>query len=438
MDELDISLRTILAYNEGFILNLRDVFDQLKVTTIRDPPTTKKGKEVDIKSIKVPPGTIISTKFGNLIKGMDRVPVEKYKFFVELKKGKHKFKYSNIDDLWISDDEHLQNVLTRCPNFLNTIWDKLGKVVTSEKDDKYCTVIETEDNKVEFIADYAWLEHLRDIGEVYLMERIDKKTCEKCRISEAHYGVIKPKKLLYCKDCADDLDFKYKDKDLELIPEKKSFPHQITINYAYKEGMNINMFLFRKNIKISGFQSEKYAIRMIKKFWKKHLLKTKDAINFFTDNNPGYIFESSMTNSSFETDYNFMLTKVNSLIHRLRQDDESILGTEYETTVDTGIKITLKATKPDDYSFHKITWLVDESKWEDSIVFKIEGRNKSTELDNKKTTIYLYDERIMISTRYGVVLKPACKFLTDILDEHREELEIEKIDEIQKYKPVFV
>jgi hypothetical protein len=375
MDNLNISLITVMAYNEGFILNLKEMFDSLKVPTIRNPPTTRKGKEIDIKSIKVKAGTIITAKFGNFIKGLDRVPSGRYKFYV---------------------------------------------------------------NGEEYEDTYDNIEKYHNMGEITQMEKLDNKVCDTCKINVARYGQVKAKKAAYCQECANDLHWKVDDIDLVEIVAKKSFPHQITINYAYKEGMNINMFLFRKNIKISGFQSEKYSIRMIKKFWKKHLIKAPEAINFFTDDDPGYIFESSMTNSSFETNYNFMLTKVNTLIHKLKQDDSMILNTDFEPTIDTGIKITLKATKPSDYSFQKITWLRDSEMWEDSIVFEILGRNKSTELDNKKTTVYLYDERFMISTRYGVVLKPACKFLTDILEEHRKELEIYKVDKIVKYSPVFV
>src|SRR5690606_20751222 len=107
--------------------------------------------------------------------------------------------------------------------------------------------------------------------------------CIKCHVNDAHYSTPKAKKASYCKDCCEEMKFKKDDKVLSEVVEKKSFPHQITINYAYKEGMNINMFLFRKNIKISGFQSEKYTIRMIKKFWKNHLVKITSGITYLTN-----------------------------------------------------------------------------------------------------------------------------------------------------------
>lgn len=380
MEDLDISLITVMAYNDGFILNLKDVFDSLKVPPIRNPPTTKKGKEIDIKSIKVKRGTIISAKWGNCIKGVDKRPSGRYKFHVRIG-----------EDIEIFEDT------------------------------------------------YDQIEKYHDMGKVEMIEKIDRKLCVNCEISPAKFATPKAKKPVYCRDCADEMEYVVDDKKLVEITEKKSFPHQISIDYAYKDGMNINMFLFRKNIKIAGFQYEKHAIRMVKKFWRKHLLPSGNAIHYFCeqDEDPGYRFESSMTNSSFETQYNFALTKANTLIYKLKQDDSSILETDFEPTIDTGVKIRLKAIKPDDYSYNKISWLRAEGTWEDSIVFEIPGRNKSAELD-KRTTVYLYDERFMISTRYGVVLRPASKFVTDILDKYRKDLEIKKVESIEKYTPVFI
>jgi len=380
MEDLDISLITVMAYNDGFILNLKEVFYSLQVPTIRNPPTTRKGKEIDIKNIKVKKGTIISAKWGKFIKGVDKKPSGKYKFHVNIK----------------------------------------GETKIFE---------DTYDN----------IEKYHDMGTVEILEKVEQKICTKCEIHPAKFGTPKAKKPVYCRFCTEEMKYKIDDKELVEIVEKKSFPHQISIDYAYKDGMNINMFLFRKNIKIAGFQYEKHSIKMVKKFWKKHLLPSGNAIDYFHEKgeNPGYRFESSMTNSSFETRYNFALTKANTLIHKLKQGDSSILETDFEPTIDTGVKIRLKAIKPDDYSYNKITWLSKENKWEDSIVFDIPGRNKSAELD-KRTTVYLYDERFMISTRYGVVLRPASKFVNDILDKYRKDLEIKKVDTIKKFSPVFI
>lgn len=364
-DDFDISLITCMAYNENFICNLKEMFDSLQVDYIPNPPMIRKGKEIDVKHINVKAGTIISAKFGNLIKGLDRVPSGKYKFY--------------------TDDGEF---------------------------------IDTYDN----IAKY---------GRVNLMEKIDQVImCEQCEEFIAQYAPAKSKKPLFCKSCVDEMG-----EEMVIIPDKKAFPHQITINYCYKDGMNINMFIFRKNIKISGFQYEKYAIRMVKKFWKLHMIKNPEAITYFA-HPPAFIFESSMTNSSFETDYNFMLTKVNTLIQSLKQTNDSIIATDFEPTIDTGIKIKLKAIKPGDYTFNKITY--ENDSWTDSLVSDIVGRNKTNDLDNKKTTVYLYDERYMISTRYGVVLKPACKFLNKILVKHRDQLEIIKDEKIVKYKPNYI
>lgn len=378
MEDLDISLITVMAYNSGFILNLKKIFDNLAVPVIRNPPTTKKGKEIDIKNIRVKKGTIISAKWGNFIKGVDKRPSGSYKFYV------------NID----------------------------GEIK-------------------EFIDTYDNIDKYHNMGKIDVMEKIDRKLCINCEVHPAKFSTPKSKKPNYCRYCAEELKYKLNDKELIEIVEKKSFPHQISVDYAYKDGMNINMFLFRKNIKIAGFQYEKHSIKMIKRFWKKHLVHSEDGIDYFIDGNPGYIFESSMTNSSFETQYKFALTKANTLIYQLKQDDQNILDTDFEPTIDTGVKIRLKAIKPEDYSYNKITWLRDTKEWEDSIVFEIAGRNKSSELD-KKTTVYLYDERFMISTRYGVVLRPASKFVNDILDKHRQDLEIKKVEEIKKFSPVFI
>jgi len=286
---------------------------------------------------------------------------------------------------------------------------------------------------LEFLDTYDQIEKYHSMGKVNMFEKIEKKMCVECEKNIPKFAPPKAKKPLYCRDCAKEIT----NIKLVEVTEKKVFPHQISIDYAYKDGMNINMFLFRKNIKIAGFQYEKHTIRMIKKFWEKHILTTPPGIQYIADNDPGYIFESSMTNSSFDTQYNFALTKANTLINYLKQNDDNILDTDYEPTIDTGVKIRLKAIKPDDYSYNKITWLREKREWEDSFVFEIKDRNKSAELE-KKTTVYLYDERYMISTRYGVVLRPASKFVCDILDKYRKELEIKKVDTIKKYKPVFI
>lgn len=231
---------------------------------------------------------------------------------------------------------------------------------------------------------------------------------------------------------------------LAIKTKKESFPHQITINYAYKTGQNINMFIFRKSIKISGFQSEKYAIKMIKKMWTLHLTKNPAAITYLSTGKPSFIFESSMTNSTFETDYTFSLAQVNTLMHKLKesknQADSIIINSDFETTTDNGVKITLLAVKPEDYSFKEIIWdgeTPQSGSWIDTHCITIAGRNKSAD-DEKRTTITLYNEKFVISTRYGAIMEKTRKYLMDILNDNREILQVIKVDKIKKYRPVFI
>jgi len=331
MDDGKFSLITVLAYYKNFVINAKEMFDSLDVESIVDPPTTKKGKEIDIKNIVVKSGTIISAKNGNRIKGIDPKPSGQYNFHVKTANG-------------------------------------LVKIYT-----------DTYDN--------VGLYHKK--GKIIEMEKLSIKT--------------------------------------------KPFPNQITVNYSYKPGQNINMFIFRKSIKISGFQSEKYAIKMIKKLWQVFLAAGPAAITFFPLGNPSFIFESSMTNSTFRTAYNFSLTGVNTLIHRLKEtcQDSLIINSDFEPTIDNGVKITLKAIKPEDYAFNEIIW--NGHEFEDSSCIVISGRNKSADLE-KKSTISLYSEKFVISTRYGAIMEKTRKYLTDILDNYREELEIVKIDKIKRYK----
>lgn len=334
-DDLKVSLVTVLCYYKNFVVNAKEMFDSLEVPLIRDPPTTRKGKEIDIKNIIAPSGTIISAKSGKWIKGIDPKPFGEYNYYVEV------------------------------------------------------------DGKIKIYKDNYNPEKYYDIGKLIKME-----------------------KLTGTKN------------------KKTSFPNQITINYSYKKGQNINMFIFKKNIKIAGFQSEKYAIKMMKRFWTEHFIKSSNGITYFSTGLPSLIFESSMTNSTFKTNYNFMLTKVNTLMHKLKELDNSlILNSDFETTIDNGVKITLKAIKPKDYAFNEIIW--ENQKWTDSICLKIEGRNKNAD-DDKKSTICLYNEKFVISTRYNVILKKTSDYMNKILNTNRDELQILKVDKIKKFKPTFI
>lgn len=236
------------------------------------------------------------------------------------------------------------------------------------------------------------------------------------------------------KDTYDNIN-KYHKKGKLIEMEKLSlktrpFPNQITLNYAYKRGQNINMFIFRKSIKIVGFQSEKYAIKMIKGLWPYFWSARLTALTFF-QGTPSIIFETCMTNATFKTKYPFNLTKVNTLVHKLKETDSLIINSDFEPTIDNGVKITLKAIKPADYSFKEIVWTGQQ--FEDSDCILILGRNKSVDLD-KKSTISLYSEKFVISTRYGVIMKLTYQYLVDILDKYQDELKVDKVDKIKRYK----
>ena len=220
--------------------------------------------------------------------------------------------------------------------------------------------------------------------------------------------------------------------------KKSSFPSQMTMNYAYKTGQNINMFIFKKNIKISGFQKEKYAIKMIKRIWKTHMLRDPAAITYFSTGLPSFVFESSMTNSTFETNYNFILAKVNTLMHKLKEHDDSlILNSDFEATIDNGVKITLRAIKPEDYAFNMIVWDTRKKEWDDTKCNELVTKSKTSE-DDKKSTISLYNEKYVISTRYGVILKDTYNYLENILNTHKKELQIVKKENISKFTPKYL
>lgn len=365
----EFSLITVLAYYKNFIVNAKDMFESLIVPAIINPPSHKKGKEIDVKNIVVKGGQVISAKWGNKIKGIDPKPIGEYKFHVELK---------------------------------------------GSKGDKGSIKI--------FQDTYDNINKYHKKGKILFMEKLAIKT------------------------------------------KKESFPHQITINYAYKTGQNINMFIFRKSIKISGFQSEKYAIKMIKKMWTLHLTKSPTAITYLSTGKPSFIFESSMTNSTFETDYVFSLSQVNTLMNKLKDSNKTdlekvesiadrlkpikpktkgdsnnaiILNSDYETSIDNGVKITLLAVKPEDYSFNEIVWEEIDKGWTDTTCITIDGRNKSADFE-KRTTITLYNEKFVISTRYGAIMEKTRKYLMDILNSNREKLQVVKVDKIKKYKPVFI
>lgn len=332
--ETKFSLVTVLAYYKGFVVNAKEMFDSLIVEPIIDPPTTKKGKEIDIKNIVVPATRIISAKNGNRIKGIDPKPSGEYNFHVRLPSGKTKV-YKDVYD----------NI---------NVYHKKGTIVEMEK--------------------------------------------------------------------------------LAIKTKKNSFPHQITLNYAWKEGQNVNMFIFHKSIKISGFKNEKYAIEMVKKMWDLYFLLAKPSLTFFPEiKMTSIIFESSMTNSTILTDYsNFSLSKINTLFHKLRAINPTfILDSDFETTSDNGVKVTLRAIKPKDYTFNEI--VREDDDWRDSKCVAIVDRNKSADLD-KRTTVTIYTEKFVVSTRYGVTTPTIKKFIKDVMEDNKGRLQIAKVDKIKKYK----
>uniref|UniRef100_A0A6C0JRH9 Uncharacterized protein n=1 Tax=viral metagenome TaxID=1070528 RepID=A0A6C0JRH9_9ZZZZ len=479
-EEGNISLITVLAYYSNFLVNAKEMFDSLDVPMIKDPPMKKKGKEIDIKKIIVPTGTIISAKSGNWIKGLDPKPSGLYRFYVEEKKPKITKKIVPRVD----QDSQKIDVTVKTPKKKSAskpilpktaaVKKKITSIVKKPQTKKQPTKKIKTPVKKKIIVTTEELPTIVDQSETSTSSPVKKlsskntssTTPKPTRGSKARVENSKSAKeetvqeegklsepilsketstkpgyvvMEYIGDYWTGINtIKNHILKMEKIgnkTKKSSFPSQITLNYAYKTGQNINMFIFRKNIKISGFQSEKYAIKMIKKMWVLHLQRDPKAITYFSTGLPSFIFESSMTNSTFKTNYNFILSKVNTLIHQLREHDSSIINSDFETTMDNGVKITLKAIKPEDYAFNQIIW--EDGEWKDSKCITIDGRNK-TNLDDKKSTISLYNEKFVISTRYCTLLEKTYQYIDNMLKTHKPHLQVVKKDKIKKFSPVFV
>ena len=149
------SLLTVMAYVEEATFSLAEIFDELEIYRIDDPPLKKKGT-INYSKIFAPKNSILSIQFGNYIRGLESAKT--------IKEGNY-------------------------------------EIVTTS-------------------------------GKIYYDE---------------YANLLKYRRVA-----------KYK------RPGKgKPFPHQITLIYSYEPGININMFIFRKCIKIAGFKNQEYCEKMI-------------------------------------------------------------------------------------------------------------------------------------------------------------------------------
>lgn len=218
---------------------------------------------------------------------------------------------------------------------------------------------------------------------------------------------------------------------------KKTFPHQITLIYSFQPGVNINMFIFSKSIKIAGFKSQEPCERMVRKLWKKHIVHVEQGIIMEKDRELSFIFESAMTNTKFETPYKYKLTRVNTILNRLKElegEDSPIIISTYETTGDTGVTLKLKADKPKGYKHKKWTW--DGDRFVGTTCKVIPTQRKTD--DQKCTTITLYDKKYLMSFRYDTLVEETAEFFESILSKYAEKINVEINPDIERFVPVFV
>lgn len=229
----------------------------------------------------------------------------------------------------------------------------------------------------------------------------------------------------------------YKHVDRIKRPAGTRFPHNLTLIYSYEPGVNINMFIFEKSIKIAGFKSQDQCERMVRRLWKYHLVDIPKGVKMEKGMDLSFIFESTMTNTKFETDCKYKLTKVNTILNRLKElqgEDSPILISTYETTSDTGVTIKLKADKPPDYKHNKWTW--NGKKFVGTRCREIAAQRKTDE--QKTTTVTLYDYKYLMSFRYATLVEETAKFFDDILKKYGDKINVEMHDAIDRFVPTFV
>lgn len=215
----------------------------------------------------------------------------------------------------------------------------------------------------------------------------------------------------------------------------KPFPHQITMIYSYKPGVNINMFIFRECIKIAGFKKQSYCEKMIMNIFTKHIVGCAGSIIYEIGKPISFVFESAMTNKKFITKDKYNLTKVNTLFNKIKQqegDESLIIISTYEPTSDTGVTIKLKSDKPKDYTY--VVWEWDGKKFVESLVDKIANQKIK---DQKCTTITIYDHKYLMSFRYSPLIDSTFEYIQSLLDEYSDEINIET-RKIKKFKPSFI
>jgi len=283
------------------------------------------------------------------------------------------------------------------------------------------------------IVSIQWGQYIKGI------ETISGEALEKIRSEGLEYEITVKKsngKTKVYKDIYDNI-YNYKNVVHFKRPgDRKNFPHQITLIYSCQPGININMFIFRQSMKISGFKNQIQCEKMVKRLWKKYLSKIEKGVIMETEN-LGFIFESTMINTKFKTPFKYKLTKVNTLINRIKElegDDTNIIMSRYETTGDTGVTIELKSDKPEDYTYNKWTWR--DNKFYGTKCKEIKSQRKTD--DQKKTTISLYDYKYLMSFRYGSLVEETSKFFDKILKKYSDIINVTINDDIKRYKPTLV
>lgn len=326
MSEGSTSLLTVMAYVLDATFSLAEIFEELQVYKITDPPLKKKGV-VNFSKIVAPKNSILSIQFGNYIRGLESI---------------------------------------------KTVPDGSYEITTRK-------------------------------GDVYYDEYANLCKYPKCKYKRPGKG--------------------------------KPFPHQITLIYSYEPGVNINMFIFRKCIKIAGFKVQEKCEKMIMRLWKHHLVNTTGILP--SNQNISFIFESTMTNKKFITGQKYHLTKINTIFNKLKEyegDKSIILSCTYEPTGDTGVTLKLKSDKPPDYNYIKWTW--DGKKFTDSKCQTI--INQKVDLDQKCTTITIYDEKYLMSFRYSTLIDSTSAYIQAVLRKYAKHINVEINPNIVKFLPTFV
>lgn len=394
-----VSLLTIMAYLEGGTFDLDKLFDNLEAYPIKDPPLKKNGS-VDIEKVNQTQHQILK----NTLK-RNKLDNKKTKTFMKNLKVKSngKINVNKVNDfLETLDDENIETVIEE---FNDAIENAIpSNEIISLQYGSYIKGLESKKTKP--TGEYDIYVNTKDGQKVYQDEYQNLNN--------------------------------YKNVDRIKRPGKKrSFPHQITLIYAYKPGVTINMFIFRQSIKIAGFKSQEPCEKMVKSLWTEHLVHVDDGVVMNEGMDFSFIFESAMTNTKFATDYKYKLTRVNTILNRLKElegDNSKIMVSTYETTGDTGVTLKLKSDKPKDYSHNKWTW--NGSCFEGSKCDSISTQRKTT--DQKCTTVTFYDHKFLMSSRYSPTVEESSKYVKKILDKYADKINVIMNDDVEKFVPVFV